>query len=75
MGKASAAAKNRWNEKHYDRIMVVVPKGEREEIRAAAESAGQSMNAFIVQAVRERIERLMASAENVKKVVKIAENP
>lgn len=37
---------------------LTVPKGTRAEIRAAAETVGQSVNAFIVQAVRERMERL-----------------
>ncbi len=56
-GKASAASKNKYNAKAYDRINFVVPKGQKDIIKAAAEAAGQSTNAYIVQAVRERMER------------------
>lgn len=55
-GKTSAAAKNRYNEKAYDRIALVVVKGRKDEIRAAAERAGLSLNAYIVKA----IDRLMS---------------
>lgn len=33
-----------------------VPKGRRDEIQAAAEAAGQSVNAYIVEAVDRRIQ-------------------
>ena len=56
-GKASAASKNKYNAKAYDRINFVVPKGQKDIIKAAAEAAGQSTNAYIVQAVRDRMER------------------
>lgn len=56
-GKASAASKNKYNAKAYDRINFIVPKGQKDIIKAAAEAAGQSTNAYIVQAVRDRIER------------------
>lgn len=56
-GKASAASKNKYNAKAYDRINFVVPKGKKDIIKAAAAAAGQSTNAYIVQAVRDRIAR------------------
>lgn len=40
-----------------DNIMVRVPCGQKDEIRAAAERAGESVNAYIVGAIRERMER------------------
>lgn len=54
-GKTSAASKNRWNEKTYDRINFVVPKGQKDIIKQAAEQAGKSVNAFIWEAVQEKI--------------------
>lgn len=57
MGKASTRAHNKYNSKTYDRINYVVVKGEKEQIKAAADGAGQSVNAYITQAVRERMER------------------
>ena len=56
-GKTSAAVKNKWIAKAYDRINLTVPKGERDTIKAAADKDGQSVNAYILQAIRERMSR------------------
>lgn len=50
-GKTSAAVKNRYNSKTYDRIAVVVAKGRKAIIQAAAEKAGLSLNAYIAKAI------------------------
>ena len=50
------AYKNDFARAAYDRISVIVPKGDREQIKAAADSAGQSINAYILDAVRQRME-------------------
>lgn len=57
MGKTSAAVKNRYNEKTYDRINLTVPKGDKERIEAHAAGRGESVNAFIRRAITETIER------------------
>ena len=57
MGKTSSAVKNRYNEKAYDRIGIVVPKGQKEEIKAAADKKGVSVNRFICDAIAEAMER------------------
>lgn len=42
-----------YNKKKYDKITVYVPKGQREEIQAAAKEAGMpSMTAYILKAIR-----------------------
>lgn len=51
MSKTSAAAKNRYSEKAYDRIVIVVKKGEKERLRSAAEAAGMSVSRYVVEAV------------------------
>ena len=48
MSKPTAEVKNRWNNAHYDRVTITVPKGEKERIKAYATSQGQSMNALIL---------------------------
>ncbi|MCD8240409.1 MAG: hypothetical protein LUB58_03340 [Oscillospiraceae bacterium] len=63
MGRASAAAKNRYNNAHYDRINLVVPKGCKATIKAAADASGESANAYIMQAVRERMARDQQQAD------------
>lgn len=54
MAKYSDAQKEataRYNKKTYDRIDVVVPKGQRDVIKAFAASRGKSLNRFILDAV------------------------
>lgn len=57
MGKTSAAVKNRYNDKTYDRINLTVPKGDKDIIKSHAESRGESVNAFINRAIDEAMER------------------
>lgn len=59
--KTSTAVKRRYNEKAYDRIGIVVPKGCKTVIQAAALEAGQSLNGYITQAIDERMEREAAN--------------
>ena len=54
--RAAQAAVQRYEAKAYDKILVRVPKGRRDEIQAAAEAAGQSVNAYIVEAVDRRMQ-------------------
>ena len=54
-GKTSAAVKNRYNNKAYDRIAVVVPKGRKGIIQAAAERSGLSLNAYIVKSIERQM--------------------
>lgn len=51
MGRTSAAVKNRYNEKAYDRITIVVPKGQKSTVEAAAKREGDSVNQYIIGAV------------------------
>ena len=55
--KARIEANKRYNDKAYDRIAVVVPKGRKKIIKQAAEKAGQSVNAYVQQAINERLEK------------------
>ena len=43
--------------KSYDRIALIVPKGEKEKLQAFAKAQNKSLNAFVVEAVREKMER------------------
>jgi predicted HicB family RNase H-like nuclease len=57
MPTARTSANRRYNEKAYDRIEFTVPKGEKTGITAAAHAANMSLNAFIKEAVKEKINR------------------
>lgn len=59
-GKASAASKNKWNEKTYDRVNLILRKDapqNKAAVQAAADAAGESLNAYIVGAVAQRMDR------------------
>ena len=56
MGKTSATVKNRYAAKAYDRLQIIVKKGRKAEIQAAAEKQGESLNAYVAEAVRRRME-------------------
>ena len=58
MGKTSSAVKDRYNAKAYEDIRLRVKTGEKEKIRAAAEQHGMSLNAFIAEAIREKIDKV-----------------
>ena len=55
--KTSAAVKNRYNEKAYDRIALVVPKGSKDKIKEHAEQRGESLNGFVNRAITETMQR------------------
>ena len=46
--KTSAAVKNRYNDKKYDRINLTVPKGEKEKIKAHADKHMEEFNALLL---------------------------
>ena len=56
MGEFNATQyENDYQKEKYDRIIVNVPKGQREIIQAYAKAKGQSMNACIVELLRHNI--------------------
>ena len=61
--KSQIDAVTRYTAKHYDRMVVTVPKGERDKVKEAASHQGESMNTFIVTAINERIERLQEQTD------------
>lgn len=55
-GKTSAESINKYMSKAYDRINLVVPKGRKAELQAAAQEQGESLNGFINKAIQHRID-------------------
>lgn len=62
MGKTSAAVKNKWNKNNYDRIEIVVPKGEKDTIKTHAQNMGESTNEFIKRAIKITMESDLENA-------------
>ena len=55
--KAQQRAVNKYMKDNYDRVNLTLPKGQRDRIKAHAESRGESVNAFINRAISETLER------------------
>ncbi len=53
----ATAYKNQFNAQKYDRISLMVAKGDKERIAEYAVKCGESLNAFINRAIRETMER------------------
>lgn len=47
LSEARKKANQKYNAKSYDQIKVLVKKGQRDKIKAFAESQGKSLNAYI----------------------------
>ena len=55
--EARRKANEKYNAKAYDEIKVRVSKGDKEKVRAHAESRGESLNGFINRAIDETMKR------------------
>lgn len=53
---ARIAANHRYNAKTYDSISLIVPKGKKAVIKAAATSQNESLNQYINKAIDARID-------------------
>lgn len=51
--RTSAAVKNRYNAKAYDRITLFVPKGDKDRIKERASGHGESLNGYITRLIAE----------------------
>ena len=66
MAKTSAAqqrAVHKYVKNNYDRLELSVPKGEKVTIQQAAKQAGQSVNAYIYEAVCARMQQENAMSD------------
>lgn len=56
-GKNSYESIKRYEDKAYDKVLVRLPKGTKENIQAHAEAHSESVNGFINRAITETMER------------------
>lgn len=54
-GKAATRAKNKYNAANYDSLRIVVPKGQKATVEAAAKEAGESINLYTQKALLTRM--------------------
>lgn len=57
VSRAKRASNNRWDAANMAVLGTKVRREDAERVRAVAASVGQSVNAYVWQAVRERMER------------------
>lgn len=55
--------RNAWIADKLDRVNLTMPKGQKETVKAHAETRGESVNAFINRAITETMERDKAATE------------
>lgn len=55
--EARARATAKYEAKVYDKVLLRIPKGQKEAIQSHAEPHGESVNAFINRAITETMER------------------
>jgi hypothetical protein len=57
LSDAKKKANKKWNDAHmkerYDRIQLVVPKGQKSQIQAHAKKLGKTLNGFVVRAIND----------------------
>lgn len=63
-GKNSYESIKRYEDKAYDKVLVRMPKGQKDAIKAHATAHGESVNGFINRAIGETIERDNTNANN-----------
>lgn len=55
--KAQQKAVNKYVKANYDLYQIKMPKGKKDDVKAAAAAVGESMNQYIINAVEQRMER------------------
>lgn len=61
--KAQQKAVNKYVKANYDLYQIKMPKGKKDDIKAAAAAVGESMNQYIINAVERRMSRDNAARE------------
>ena len=57
LSEARKRANRSWDKKNYDILMARVSKGKKDEIKDHATKQGLSLNAFVVRAIDEAMQR------------------
>ena len=76
ISKAQQKAVAKYEAKAYDKTLIRLPKGRRDEIRTHIEPTGESLNGFIGRAIDETMERDgSGAADTTGNLLKTAETP
>ena len=67
VSKAQQRAVNKYVREKYNKILLTMPKGRKDIIKAHAEAGSESVNGFINRAIDETMERDNAASEDKEK--------
>lgn len=67
------ASNKKWDVANIERLSIAVPKGERDEIKASAAAAGESINKYIIAAIRARMGNADGGAAPAAEIVQAAQ--
>lgn len=67
------ASNKKWDVANIERLSIAVPKGERDEIKASAAAAGESINKYIIEAIRARMGGTDGGAAPAAEIVQAAQ--
>ena len=67
------ASNKKWDVANIERLSIAVPKGQRDEIKTAAAAAGESVNAYIIAAIRARMGNADGGAAPAAEIVQAAQ--
>ena len=66
LSDARKNANKKWNDanlkERYDRVQLVIPKGQKEVLQDAARQNGESVNAFVWRLIQEELHRLSCTS-------------
>jgi len=69
LSEAKKKSNAKYNAKAYDRLEIIVKKGEKDEWKAHADACGESLNGFVNRAMKETRQRdqqkIQSNGENI----------
>lgn len=57
ISKSRQKANRKWNDNNLERLYVTVRTGQKDKIKSEADKQGESLNSYIVNAVKQRMKR------------------
>ena len=56
LSESKKKANRKWNDNNLERLYVTVRKGEKETIKQAAKAKDETLNGYIVKAIKQRMD-------------------
>ncbi len=75
VSRAQIKATTRYESNNYDKVLLRLPKGQREKIKNHAESTGESINSFVNRAINETMQRDINPLKNEQIAPPILKKP